>query len=121
MTGHSLAPLVAKLRERGDAVSIAAADAICGLIVRADEDARWQVRAGHAHERAQRIGEVSDERAVVIARLRGAIHDAVTRLRTVPLAEGCTGTPPCLGLDADNVARIADDLAHATRQMPQGG
>lgn len=76
MSGHSLAPLVKKLRERtGDALAQEAAEAICGLIVRAEEDARWQVRAGQAHERAQRIGEVSDERLAVLKQIWEAWWD----------------------------------------------
>lgn len=79
VTGRTLAPLVAELRARGDATSVAAADAICEFVVRQEEDARWQVRAGQAHERAQRIGEVSDERLAVLRQVWEAWWDEEPR------------------------------------------
>lgn len=75
MSGHSLAPLVAKLRDAGDALSLQAADAIAALVTRQAEDARWQERAAHSERRAQSIGETSDERLEVLRRIWAAWWD----------------------------------------------
>jgi hypothetical protein len=75
VTDHSLAPLVAKLRDAGDALSLQAADAIAALVTRQAEDARWQERAAHAERRAQSIGETSDERLEVLRRIWAAWWD----------------------------------------------